>query len=97
MYCVFHSIRFKVNKGWSSAELLFLCPYVKGCFLTVLLLVYLLLGDDNDVFSKKIVDTFDFSYFSLGRFILFRVTCAVSLWENICLFRDGKVEKFPAC
>ena len=24
---VFHSIRFKVNKGWSSAELLFLCPY----------------------------------------------------------------------
>ena len=23
----FHSIRFKVNKGWSSAELLFLCPY----------------------------------------------------------------------
>ena len=23
---VFHSIRFKVNKGWSSAELLFLCP-----------------------------------------------------------------------
>mgnify|MGYP001463795419 CR=1 FL=1 len=30
--CVFHSIRFKVNKGWSSAELLFLCPYVKGCF-----------------------------------------------------------------
>ena len=68
---------------------------MKGCFLTILLLVYLLLGDDNDVFSKKIVDTFDFSYFSLGRFILFRVTCAVSLWENICLFRDGKVEKFP--
>ncbi|EDY97110.1 hypothetical protein BACPLE_00306 [Phocaeicola plebeius DSM 17135] len=56
-----------------------------------------MLGDDNDVFSKKIVDTFDFSYFSFGRFILFRVTCAVSLWENICLFRDGKVEKFPAC
>ena len=75
----------------------FLCPYVKGCFLTVLLLVYLLFGDDNDVFSKKVVETFDFSYFSFGRFILFRVTCAVSLWENICLFRDGKVEKFPAC
>ena len=32
LQCVFHSIRFKVNKGWSSAELLFLCPYVKGCF-----------------------------------------------------------------
>ncbi len=24
---VFHSIRFKVNKGWSTAVLLFLCPY----------------------------------------------------------------------
>ena len=23
----FHSIRFKVNKGWSKALLLFLCPY----------------------------------------------------------------------
>ena len=28
LYCVFHSIRFKVNKGWSTAVLLFLCPYV---------------------------------------------------------------------
>ena len=27
---VFHSIRFKVNKGWSTAVLLFLCPYVSG-------------------------------------------------------------------
>ena len=27
LYCVFHSIRFKVNKGWDSAESLFLCPY----------------------------------------------------------------------
>ena len=26
---VFHSIRFKVNKGWSTAVLLFLCPYVR--------------------------------------------------------------------
>ena len=25
---VFHGIRFKVNKGWDSAEPLFLCPYV---------------------------------------------------------------------
>ena len=23
LYCVFHSIRFKVNKGWSTAVLLF--------------------------------------------------------------------------
>ena len=27
LHCVFHSIRFKVNKGWSKALLLFLCPY----------------------------------------------------------------------
>ena len=29
---VFHSIRFKVNKGWSTAVLLFLCPYVPSRF-----------------------------------------------------------------
>ena len=28
LHCVFHSIRFKVNKGWSKALLLFLCPYL---------------------------------------------------------------------
>ena len=28
LYCVFHSIRFKVNKDWSTAVLLFLCLYV---------------------------------------------------------------------
>jgi len=27
LHCVFHSIRFKVNKGWSKALLLFLYPY----------------------------------------------------------------------
>ena len=27
LQCVFHSIRFKVNKSWSTAVLLFLCPY----------------------------------------------------------------------
>ena len=31
LQCVFHSIRFKVNKGWSTAVLLFLCPYVNIC------------------------------------------------------------------
>ena len=30
LHCVFHSIRFKVNKGWSTAVLLFLCPYVSS-------------------------------------------------------------------
>ena len=28
LHRVFHSIRFKVNKGWSKALLLFLCLYV---------------------------------------------------------------------
>ena len=28
LQCIFHSIRFKVNKGWSTAVLLFLCSYV---------------------------------------------------------------------
>ena len=28
LHCVFHSIRFKVNKGWSTAVLLFLCLYL---------------------------------------------------------------------
>ncbi|KAA3728914.1 hypothetical protein F3F78_22370 [Bacteroides salyersiae] len=32
LQCVFHSIRFKVNKGWSKALLLFLCPYPKLSF-----------------------------------------------------------------
>ncbi len=27
LQCVFHSIRFKVNKGWVKALTLFLCPY----------------------------------------------------------------------
>ncbi|EHG98379.1 hypothetical protein HMPREF9441_03926 [Paraprevotella clara YIT 11840] len=29
LYRVFHSIRFKVNKGWVRALTLFLCPTVK--------------------------------------------------------------------
>ena len=29
---VFHSIRFKVNKGWSKALLLFLCLYASSLF-----------------------------------------------------------------
>ena len=29
LHCVFHSIRFKVNKGWSKALLLFLYPCPK--------------------------------------------------------------------
>lgn len=34
LHRVFHGIRFKVNKGWSTAVLLFLCPYVScGAFM----------------------------------------------------------------
>ncbi|KAB6078180.1 hypothetical protein DW691_16070 [Bacteroides xylanisolvens] len=32
LQCVFHSIRFKVNKGWSKALLLFLCLYASSLF-----------------------------------------------------------------
>ena len=32
LHCVFHSIRFKVNKDWNSAEFLFYCPYVKWLY-----------------------------------------------------------------
>ncbi len=32
LQCVFHSIRFKVNKGWSKALLLFLCLYASFLF-----------------------------------------------------------------
>ncbi|KAA5295176.1 MAG: hypothetical protein EGQ58_17185 [Phocaeicola dorei] len=40
LHCVFHSIRFKVNKGWSKALLLFLCLYlcIKVSFLQIVLL-----------------------------------------------------------
>jgi hypothetical protein len=29
LHCVFHSIRFKVNKGWTTAVVHFFCPYAK--------------------------------------------------------------------
>ena len=32
LQCVFHSIRFMVNKGWSKALLLFLCLYASSLF-----------------------------------------------------------------
>ena len=39
LHRVFHSIRFKVNKGWSKALLLFLCPYVSLTFRTQLFIL----------------------------------------------------------
>ena len=41
LHCVFHSIRFKVNKGWSKALLLFLCPYVSLTFRLQLFTLYI--------------------------------------------------------
>ena len=32
LQCVFHNIRFKVNKGWSKALLLFICLYASFIF-----------------------------------------------------------------
>ena len=40
LHRVFHSIRFKVNKGWSTAVLLFLCLYVSIAPDNVLILPY---------------------------------------------------------
>ena len=38
---VFHSIRFKVNKGWSTAVLLFLCPKLNfGTFFLYFCTIY---------------------------------------------------------
>ena len=51
LQCVFHSIRFKVNKGWSTAVLLFSCPYVTKFLL-------------NIIYSTSLVS---FSRFSKGR------------------------------
>jgi hypothetical protein len=51
LHCVFHSIRFKVNKGWSTAVLLFSCPYVTKFLL-------------NIIYSTSLVS---FSRFSKGR------------------------------
>ena len=36
LHRVFHSIRFKVNKGWSTAVLLFLCPSITTLFICFL-------------------------------------------------------------
>ncbi len=36
LQCVFHSIRFKVNKGWVRALTLFLCPKVKNAIKNML-------------------------------------------------------------
>ena len=33
LQCVFHSIRFKVNKGWSTAVLLFFALYFPFCLM----------------------------------------------------------------
>ena len=51
LHHVFHSIRFKVNKGWSTAVLLFLCLYVSIAPDNVLILPY-----DDLLLMMKILD-----------------------------------------
>ena len=51
LHSVFHSIRFKVNKGWSTAVLLFLCLYVSIAPDNVLILPY-----DGLLLMMKILD-----------------------------------------
>ena len=51
LHRVFHSIRFKVNKGWSTAVLLFLCLYVSIAPDNVLILPY-----DDLLLMMKILD-----------------------------------------
>ena len=66
LHCVFHSIRFKVNKGWSTAVLLFLCPYVTKFLL-------------NIIYSTSLVS---FSRFSKGwgmQFLVFSDSLCMTL------------------
>ena len=51
LHRVFHSIIFKVNKGWSTAVLLFLCLYVSIAPDNVLILPY-----DDLLLMMKILD-----------------------------------------
>ena len=44
LHCVFHSIRFKVNKGWSTAVLLFLCLYPYCSSVVIVLIAFLTQG-----------------------------------------------------
>ena len=53
LHCVFHSIRFKVNKGWSKALLLFLCPYVSFQFYIRRTILSLMINVESYFFSAK--------------------------------------------
>ena len=75
LHCVFHSIRFKVNKGWSTAVLLFSCPYVTKFLL-------------NIIYSTSLVS---FSRFSKGRVCSFYFFLIVFVWpfqSDIDCFRQ---------
>ena len=52
LHCVFHSIRFKFNKGWSKALLLFLCLYAN--YWTYRYRVTLFFGKFAETLIKKI-------------------------------------------
>ena len=85
LQCVFHSIRFKVNKGWSKALLLFLCPYVTFSFplnplrvrfplfrLPFRSVSFLLQGDNNPTFRPTtIVAYYKYSIYFWQSFVRF--------------------------
>ena len=78
MHCVFHSIRFKVNKGWSTAVLLFLCPYVTKFLL-------------NIIYSTSLVS---FSRFSKGwgmQFLVFSDSLCMTLSIWYWLFQTPRL------
>ena len=57
LQCVFHSIRFKVNKGWSTAVLHFLCPYISAPLFSLRVIAFSYAGNENPgiliIFTEK--------------------------------------------
>ncbi|KAB6086742.1 hypothetical protein GA574_14135 [Bacteroides xylanisolvens] len=70
MQCVFHSIRFKVNKGWSKALLLFYA-YTPNC------LCFPLLGTSVNHPLITAIGASSTNGFTKSR--SFAITCAISL------------------
>ena len=53
LQCVFHSI----NKGWSTAVLLFLCPYISAPLFSLRVIAFSYVGNENPgiliIFTEK--------------------------------------------
>ena len=91
LHCVFHSIRFKVNKGWSTAVLLFLCLFVPKIFLntsysTSLVVFYLSLFSSSHNFAYRILNLKSMKnklikHFSIVSFMLM-ILCVQSIFAQ---------------